>query len=57
MLENSGIIEFFDNYFSVNPSDISKKDKSILINAITRSCKIKSSVVSKDESEKKLRMI
>ncbi len=31
MLENSGIIEFFDNYFSVNPSDISKKDKSILI--------------------------
>ena len=36
---------------------INKKDKSILINAITRSCKIKSSVVSKDESEKNLRMI
>tara|TARA_B100001093_G_scaffold519127_1_gene606611 strand:- start:2322 stop:2948 length:627 start_codon:yes stop_codon:yes gene_type:complete len=31
MLENSRIIEFFDNYFSVNPSDILKKDKSILI--------------------------
>tara|TARA_B100001057_G_scaffold422751_1_gene444436 strand:- start:5445 stop:6071 length:627 start_codon:yes stop_codon:yes gene_type:complete len=31
MLKNSGIIDFFDNYYSVDPNDISKKDKSILI--------------------------
>ena len=31
MLKNSGIIDIFDDYFSVDPSDISKKDKSILI--------------------------
>ena len=31
MLKNSGIIDFFDDYFSVDPNDISKKDKSILI--------------------------
>jgi len=36
---------------------INTKDKSILINAITKSCKIKSLVVSKDESERNLRMI
>ena len=36
---------------------INFKDDNILINAITKSCKIKSSVVSKDENEKNLRMI
>ncbi len=36
---------------------INIKNKNILINAITKSCKIKSSVVSKDESEINLRMI
>ena len=36
---------------------INRKDNNILINAITKSCKIKSSVVGKDESEKNLRMI
>ena len=36
---------------------INRNDNNILINAITKSCKIKSSVVSKDESEKNLRMI
>ena len=36
---------------------IEKKNKKFLINAIFKSCKIKSSIVSKDEKEKDLRMI
>ena len=31
MLKNSGIIDFFEDYFSVDPSNTSKKNKSILI--------------------------
>ena len=33
------------------------KDKTLLINAIFKSCKIKNTIVSKDEKEKNLRMI
>ena len=31
MLKNSGIIDFFEDYFSVDPNNTSKKNKSILI--------------------------
>ncbi len=31
MLKNSGIIDFFEDYFSVDPSNTAKKNKSILI--------------------------
>ena len=36
---------------------IKEKDKTLLINAIFKSCKIKNTIVSKDEKEKNLRMI
>jgi len=36
---------------------VEEKNKRLLINAIFKSCKIKSSIVSKDEKEKDLRMI
>ena len=36
---------------------VEEKNKILLINAIFKSCKIKSSIVSKDEKEKDLRMI
>ena len=36
---------------------INEKNKALLINAIFKSCKIKSSVVGKDEKERNLRMI
>ena len=36
---------------------VEEKNKTLLINAIFKSCKIKSSIVSKDEKEKDLRMI
>ena len=40
MLKNSKIIELFDNYFSVDPSDQSKKDKSTLISKTIKDYKI-----------------
>ena len=36
---------------------INKKDNALLINAIFKSCKIKSKIINKDEKEKNLRMI
>ena len=36
---------------------INKKNNSLLINAILKSCKIKSKIIEKDEKEKNLRMI
>jgi len=40
MLKNSKIIELFDNYFSVDPNDQSKKDKSTLISKTIKDYKI-----------------
>ena len=40
MLKNAKIIELFDSYFSVDPSNQSKKDKSILISKIIKDYKI-----------------
>lgn len=40
MLKNAKIIELFDNYFSVDPNDESKKDKSILISKTIKDYKI-----------------
>ena len=40
MLKNSKIIELFDNYFSVDPNDQSKKDKTTLISKTIKDYKI-----------------
>ena len=40
MLKNAKIIELFDSYFSVDPSDQSKKDKSMLISKTIKDYKI-----------------
>ena len=40
MLKNSKIIELFNNYFSVDPNDQSKKDKSTLISKTIKDYKI-----------------
>ncbi|GAB6184035.1 3-dehydroquinate synthase [Thermodesulfovibrio hydrogeniphilus] len=48
--------EFFD-FLEKNREKISKRDKSVLIEIVKRSCEIKAEVVSKDERESGLRAI